>query len=376
MACLRADAPVAELCRLHGISRKTGYKWLQRFLTGGIPSLMDRSRAPRTHPQAVDDAVLDAIVALKKRRPSWGPKKLLERLQRNHPEVHWPSESTFARILKRQGLVQGRRRMRRTPLPEHPLAAAHEPNHVWCADFKGKFRVGKRYCHPLTISDACSRYVLCCDDTGGERFEPTKTAFERTFREYGLPLRMRTDNGRPFASTSLGGLSKLSIWWVKLGILPERTRPAHPQDNGIHERMHRTLKQETANPPSNTLQAQQAAFAAWRRDFNYERPHQALAMKTPAELHLKSPRPFPESIGDPEYPDHFEVRRVKPNGHISLHNSTTLVANLLAREAVGLEPLEDGHWQLWFGPIYLGLLTEHGKGIINLQPNKPNPKTK
>jgi transposase-like protein len=194
LAHLRGEASLAQLCREHGVSRKTGYKWVRRFLTGGMPALLDGSRAPLSHPQAVPEETVEAIVALKKRRLTWGPKKLKERLRRSHPEVEWPSESTFARILKRHGLVQGRRRMRRIPLCEHRLAAATEPNHIWCADFKGKFRVGNRYCHPLTISDACSRYVLCCEDTGGERFQPTLSAFERTFSEYGLPLRMRTDN--------------------------------------------------------------------------------------------------------------------------------------------------------------------------------------
>lgn len=362
---------MAELCREYRVSRKTGYKWVQRFLEGGIPALMDRSRAPLTRPNAVDDAMVDAIVAMKKRHPSWGPKKLRSLLYRDEPTLSWPSEATVARILKRRGLVAQKRRRRRTPVSEHPLAAAHEPNHVWCTDFKGKFRVGQRYCHPLTISDARSRFVLCCSDTGGERFEPTRDAFERTFREYGVPLRMRSDNGRPFASSAVGGLSRLSVWWLKLGILPERTRPGHPQDNGMHERMHRTLKADTAKPPRSTLELQQEAFDTWRDEFNHHRPHEALGMKTPAEVYQASPRPFPEEVGDPDYPDYFEVRRIKARGGFLFHKQELHLAAVLRGEAIGLEPIDDGLWQVWFGPIYLGLLTELGRNKSKFTPNIP-----
>lgn len=292
------------------------------------------------------------IVALKKRYPSWGAKKLLARLQRLEPEVEWPSESTFGRILKRRGLVESRRRIRRTPLAEPRLASAREPNETWCADYKGKFRVGQRYCHPLTITDARSRFVLCCSDTGGERSEATQAAFERTFREYGLPLRIRTDNGTPFASTAIGGLSRLSVWWVKLGILPERTRPAHPQDNGMHERMHRTLKAETAKPPRSTLDLQQMAFDEWRKQFNEERPHEALGMETPSTLYTSSEREMPDEVGDPEYPAYFEVRRAHKTGRIKLHGAHAFLGAVLGGEAVGFEPVDDGAHQLWFGPIY------------------------
>jgi transposase InsO family protein len=214
----------------------------------------------------VSREVTELIVTLRQQRPTWGPKKLRDRLTKANPSVAWPSETTFARILSREGLSQDRKPARRVPLAEHPPSAPRAPNDVWCADFKGKFRVGRQYCHPLTVTDAFSRFVLCCRDTGAERFEPTRAAFEQTFREYGLPLRIKTDNGSPFASLAVGGLSQLSLWWVKLGILPERSRPGHPEDNGRHERMHRTLKAETARPPKSTLDAQQAAFDAWVLD--------------------------------------------------------------------------------------------------------------
>jgi transposase InsO family protein len=338
-----------------------------------MPALMDRSRAPLVHPKSVADDVVAAILELRKLRPSWGPKKLRERLCLDQPE-DWPSEATFARILKRNGLTEPKRKMRRTPASEHRLAVAERPNDIWCADFKGKFRVDRRYCHPLTITDAFSRFVLCCYDTGGERLVPTKEAFKRSFEQYGLPRRMRSDNGTPFASTSLGGLSRLSVWWIKLGILPERTRPGCPQDNGRHERMHRTLKAETATPPRSTLQQQQQAFDDWRDDFNRERPHEALNMRMPVDVYETSPRPMPKHIGDPDYPGSFDVRRVRRNGCFKLNTKEICVGSVLRGEAIGIEPIDDARWQLWFGPIYLGLLMDLGRNKFSLTPNRPYAK--
>jgi transposase InsO family protein len=241
-AHLQSRATMAELCREFGVSRKTGYKWTQRFLDGGIPNLVDRLRAPHVLPRAVSSEVVDAIVALRKRFPSWGAKKLEAYLEREHPAVSWPCRSTMAQIIRRHGLTEPRRRRRTTPESSQPLAAATAPNIVWCTDFKGKFRVDGRYCHPLTITDGRSRFVLRSEPLEGERTEAARVVFESAFREYGLPLRMRSDNGAPFASTGIGGLSSLSVWWIKLGIFPERIQPGHPEQNGRHERMHRTLK--------------------------------------------------------------------------------------------------------------------------------------
>jgi transposase InsO family protein len=373
MAHLAGDTSLSELCRQYEISRKTGYKWVQRFFDGGMPALMDRSRAPRAHPQAIDETTIDAIVALKERYPTWGAKKLRSRLQVLEPQVAWPSESTFGRILKRRGLVEARKRRRRTPLAEPFLATADEPNHIWCVDYKGKFRVGQKYCHPLTITDSKSRFALCCSDTESERTGPAQAAFERTFHEYGLPWRIRSDNGVPFASTGIGGLSRLSVWWVKLGILPERTRPGHPQDNGMHERMHRTLKAETAKPAQATLSKQQRAFDAWRHEFNHERPHEALGMQTPASQYHASERKMPEELGDPQYPSHFEVRRLQRTGRLKIKQSYATLGVVLGHEAIGLEPLDDGLFQVWFGPIYLGLLAEQAGSKLNFNRNIPYP---
>lgn len=352
---------MAQLCREFGISRKTGYKWTQRFLDGGVPNLIDRASLPRRVPHATDPEVVERIVAVRKRFQNWGPKKIETYLEREHPNVCCPARSTIASILSRHGLVEGRRPRRRTPQSTFPLAVATEPNIVWCTDFKGKFRVDRRYCHPLTITDACSRYVLCTEPLEGERVVTSKAVFEIVFREFGLPLRMRSDNGVPFATTGIGGLSKLSVWWIKLGILPERIEPGHPEQNGRHERMHRTLKSDTASPPASSWEAQRTALERWRQEFNTIRPHEALDMRTPAACYQPSPRPYPTELADPEYPEHFEVRRAHANGAVSFLSTDVLVGSVLRRECIGLEPIDDGLWHLWFGPVFLGRLRQLAK---------------
>ncbi len=336
-----------------------------------MPALVDRSRAPRLHPQATPAPVVARLVELRKRFPTWGPKKLRAWLMVREPEQYWPSESTIGALLKREGLVQPRPKRRRTPYATQPLAAATDPNYVWCADFKGAFRVGGKYCHPLTITDACSRYLIRCEAFDGEQYEPTRAVFESAFREYGKPLRIRTDNGSPFASKAPGGLSRLSVWWVKLGILPERIEPGKPQQNGRHERMHRTLKQETARPAHPTKAEQQAAFDSFRVEYNNERPHEALGQQTPASRYEPSQWPLTEPE-DPIYPDDFEVRRVHKEGTMRWRYGKLNVSAVLAHEVVGLEPLDNGHWQLWFGPIYLGLLKEGAKSKHQLIKNLPS----
>ena len=371
LAHLRAEMSTSALCEAFGISRKTGYKWIARFMDAGLPGLADQSRVPHTLPQAYDGAVVEAIVSLRREHPTWGAKKLLAYLARHHPDAVWPVESTVGRMLRRRGLVERRKPRRRTPRPTQPLASATEPNVVWCTDFKGKFRVNREYCNPLTISDAHSRFLLAVDVTDGERFEPTKAVFERVFGEYGLPLRMRSDNGSPFASGSLGGLSRLSVWWVKLGILPERIEPGHPEQNGRHERMHRTLKAETASPPQHSHAAQQAAFDRFRLEYNEVRPHEALGQATPSSRYVLSPRSLSGRASDPDYPDEFDVRRVDHKGQLAIRNWRVTLGRVFAREAVGLEQIDDGRWQLWFGPVYLGQLHDLGPRQLRLVRNLP-----
>lgn len=361
---------VAELAERYGISRKTAYKWIERQRQGGFAALVEMSRAPKTRPHRVDEATARLIVELRQKHRFWGPKKLKAWLEAHAPETKWPAASTIGELLKARGLVQERRPRRRTPLRSQPLAAATEPNVVWSADFKGQFRVAGRYCYPLTISDNFSRYLLTVQGVADERERTVKPVFEQAFREYGLPLRIRTDNGPPFASKAVGGLSRLSVWWVKLGITPERIEPGKPQQNGRHERMHRTLKAQTAQPPRPSAEAQQEAFDEFRRIYNDERPHEALNQKPPASAYEPSTREMPMDVPDPEYPRDFLVRRATRVGSLKWGGGETYVASLLAHEAIGIEEIDDGVAQLWFGPIYLGRLTQLGKKEVQFAENK------
>lgn len=371
LAYMQHRVTMAELCREFGVSRKTGYKWTQRFIDGGAPNLLNRVTGPRHCSHAVGPEVEAAIVEVRKRYPTWGPKKIDAYLQRQKPNLQLPSRSTMANILHRNNLVQERAPRRRTPQSTFPLATAIEPNSIWCADFKGKFRVARRYCHPLTITDAWSRFVLRNDPLDGERIEASRQVFESAFREFGLPWRMRTDNGNPFASVAIGGLSVLSVWWIKLGILPERIDIGHPEQNGRHERMHRTLKAEVASPPAGEWADQCQRLAKWREEFNEVRPHEALDMRTPASVYRPSNRQLPTTYGDPEYPDHFDIRRVKSTGAISMCEQSVTLSTVLSQECVGLEPIDDGLWHLWFGPVFLGRLQELGRQKYNLDKSRP-----
>jgi transposase InsO family protein len=370
-AWLQRREPLNVLCEQFGISRKTGHKWTQRFYAGGGPALADRSRRPLQTPHAVSADTADTIVALRKRFPLWGPKKLRAWLYEREPNITWPAASTIGALLKQRGMVKERRRRIRTPIATQPLSTATEPNVLWCTDFKGCFRVGGQYCHPLTISDAHTRFLLCVKAVEGERFELVKPAFESVFREYGMPWRIRSDNGAPFASNAVGGLSRLSVWWVKLGITPERIVPGHPEQNGRHERMHRTLKDQTARPPRPSEAAQQRAFDDFSREYNHERPHEALGQRTPASAYVSSTRRFPDKLADPEYPHAFDVRRLDRFGTLKFRGSHTGLGNVLAHEAVGLEEIGDDRWQLWFGPIYLGTLLATPRHKLELHKNLP-----
>jgi transposase InsO family protein len=342
----------AEICRRYGVSAKTAYKWYGRYLAAGVAGLADRPRRPHHQPRALEEATIGAILAARARYPIWGERKIRAWLEREHPEGEWPAASTIGAVLKRYGLTRPPKRRRRAS-PSHELVAPTAVNEVWAIDFKGWFLTGDgSRCEPLTISDTHSRYLLRCqavDATGGKFLKPL---LEMTFREYGLPGRIRSDNGAPFASTGIGGLSRLSVWWLRLGVLPERIEPGHPEQNGRHERMHRTLKQATATPPAHTARAQQRAFDRFRREYNEERPHEALAMATPASLYTASLRPFPERLPEMEYPAGLALRRVELHGAISWRHERVFLGEALAGETVGLEELEDG-WRVWFGPLPL-----------------------
>jgi putative transposase len=360
---------MSELCERYGISRKTGSKWAQRFYDGGRSALVDRSRRPFRIARKVSADAAEAVVRVRKAHPLWGPKKLHAYLELKEPQQQWPAPSTIGALLKERGLIPERRKRLRTPRATEPLSLATEPNATWCTDFKGCFRVEGKYCHPLTISDGYSRYLLCVQSVEAEREELVKPHYEATFREYGLPLRMRSDNGSPFASKAIAGLSRLSVWWIKLGITPERIDPGCPQQNGRHERMHRTMKAETARPPRSSASAQQQAFDEFRSCYNVERPHEALGNKTPASVYRPSTRRFPDSLQDPNYPESFDAHRVNKKGLVKIFGSYIVISAVLANETVGFELVDDDRWRLWFGPIYLGLVSREVKGKLELLKN-------
>lgn len=355
--CLRGLPSMAELCYRYGISRKTGYKWLTRYQQDGAAGLEDRSRQPNTCPHKTPDAVVQAIIEARQHHPSWGPKKLATILSQRDPDQVWPAHSTFCDILKRHGLITKPRARRSIGHPGAPTTLMAAPNDTWCVDFKGQFKTRDGlYCYPLTATDGFSRYLLGCQGLLSTSVADAKPVFIRLFKEFGLPLCIRSDNGVPFATNTLARLSLLSAWWVRLGIFPELTEPGKPQQNGRHERMHRTLKHEATIPPSGNLRAQQRRFNRFITEFNHERPHEALEQKTPASLYTPSPREYPNKLPPLEYPAHFETRYVSANGGIRWSNRWINVSTVCIGEYVGLEEVDDGIWDVYFGPVHLGRL--------------------
>jgi transposase InsO family protein len=368
---------VSDLCEMFGVSRKTGYKWLDRYARAGMAGLLEMSRAPHRHPNAVAPEIEAAIVQLKQERMKRGPKKLLQLLQRQQPEVPWPVVSTIGAILKRHELVRPRGRSRKSSPYERPFSGVDHPNSVWSADLKGWFVTGdKQRCDPLTITDNYSRYLIRCRAVRPASFETIQPVFVGAFYEYGLPDAIRTDNGSPFATTTVGGLSRLSIWWIKLGILPERIRPGKPQQNGRHERMHRTLKDEAISPPQPTGRCQQMAFDRFRHEYNYERPHESLGQRYPAEVYRPSFRSYPLALPEISYPDDMLVRRVKSQGDVSWKNHHIYLADILAGEPVGLRQVTEDLWDIYFGPIRLAQLNTAQRKLIHLKKTESRRKTK
>jgi transposase InsO family protein len=354
----------AELCRRHGIARKTGYKWLDRYRAEGLEGLGERSHRPDHCPHATPEWAVNRIGELGRRR-KWGAKKVRELLVLEHGWA--PSTDTIHRILTRHGLVRaGKPRRRRTHPGEPPFEAAR-PNAVWTADFKGEFRLGDgTMCYPLTIQDAHSRFLLEIRALRGPTIEQTKPSFRRLFQRYGVPDRIRSDNGHPFASRALGRLSELSVEWVQLGIRPETIQPGKPQQNARHERMHKTLKECTARPPSVNLAAQQARFDRFRKVYNEERPHEGIGQALPSTLYEPSPRPMPRRRRV-SYPGHFEVRKVASDKTIKWHDRKIFVSNLLRFDYVGLEEISDGCWAVYYGPVFLGWLDEDDYRIMDVR---------
>jgi putative transposase len=356
---------MTELAAQYRISRKTGYKWLAEYEAAGARGLFDRSRRPHHSPQATDPELVETLLAVRRRHPRWGAKKLLAIAARRDPRADWPSRSTVCTWLKQRGLVTASRRRARSPhAPARPLARATRANEVWTTDFKGEFRTGDGvYCYPLTLRDGFSRFVLRCDGLCGRTGEATQRRFARAFAEYGLPDRIRSDNGGPFASPGLGGLSSLSVWWIRLGILPERIAPGHPEQNGSHEQFHRVLKAETARPPAPNGAAQQQRFRRFVREYNEERPHEALDHQPPALCYEPSRRPLPPRVPPVDYPGHMEVRLVGSNGCVSWKSAPLFVATPLASEHVAFEEIDDGLWTVHFATVALARYDERHRTL-------------
>lgn len=350
----RGECSVSHLCRAFGISRKTGHMLLRRFKEEGWSAVKERSRAPLHHANAVPGEIKALLIALRKRY-GWGPVKLLDWMRNNRPQLRRPAASTVDEWLRQGGLIEPRRRLRRAAPYGAPYTIAVAPNDLWGADFKGWFRTGNGLaCYPLTISDAMSRYFLCCRALHRPTHEASAACFERAFREYGLPSVIRTDGGQPFASSALGALSALSVTWIKLGIIPERIRPGCPQQNGRHERLHETLKQGC--PVGANLTAQQRAFDRFCAQYNTERPHQHLHGKTPAMVYRNSERSYPKRLPQIEYPADFAVRKVRPSGQIHWRGRPWHVSAVLDAEPVGLCPIDEGIWRVHFGMLAIGVL--------------------
>lgn len=350
---------MTELCERFSISRPTGYKWIHRAEEEGWVGLRDRSRAPKRCPHRIPGEVAKAILGAKQAHPQWGPGKILDYLEDHRSELCLPAVSTAGALLDRHGLVQRRRKKREWRHPQGPALRPIAPNELITADFKGQFRTKDgRYCYPVTIADAYSRYLLACQALSSTKTEEARPVFERLFREVGLPEAIHTDNGSPFSATGLHGLCGLSVWWIRLGIRHRLSRPGKPQDNGAHERMHRTLKAETARPPESNLEAQQRRFDAFRKEFNEIRPHEALGGKPPARFWKPSPRSYPETITGPEYPGHYEKRRVSNAGCIRFKTEVFFISQALKQEWIGLEEVDNGIWSVYFYNVLLARLDE------------------
>jgi transposase InsO family protein len=351
---------MTELAEQYGVSRKTGYKWLERYEAsdGEVDALADQSRRPHTSPHATDPVVLEGLLALRRRYPRRGPKKLLKMAARQQPRSPLPSRSTLSERLKAAGLVAPPQRARPGRLSAG-VAAMTGPNGTWTTDFKGQFRLGDgQYCFPLTLRDGWSRFVLRCDGLLTPSLAETKRRFTLAFAEYGLPDRVRSDNGSPFAGIGVAGLSRLAVWWIRLGIVPERIAPGRPDQNGSHEQFHAVLKAETARPPAATLSGQQRRFDRFRRDYNEERPHEALQQEPPASVYTPSRRRLPERLPPLEYPGHLEVRRVSSGGCVAWRGAPVFISETLSGEWVGLEEVEDGVWTLYFATVALARFDE------------------
>jgi putative transposase len=370
---LKDDYTVTDLSQLYKVSRKTIYKWIERYQEKGFEGLDELSRAPFNHPNETGPEIVSKLIDTKLKHKTWGPKKVVARLEKQYPDSPWPAPSTAGNILKKEGLVNIRHLKRHTPPYTEPFLQCDKPNEVWSMDYKGQFKMGDgRLCYPLTISDNYSRYLLSCQGLLHPTYENTKPWLEKAFQEYGLPVAMRNDNGAPFASVGLGGISPLSAWLIKLWIRPERIKLGHPEQNGRHERMHRTLKAETATPPKTNIKDQQKSFDGFRKEYNTLRPHEALGQDVPASYYAPSRRMMPDKLPEVEYESWFTVRQVRSNGCIKWKGGFVYVSAALAGEPVGLRQINDTEWEVRFSFHPLGILDEQIVKVLPITDKNKN----
>lgn len=356
LACEDEPTSHAEQCRRFGISRKTGYKWRERYRLYGLTGAHERSRARHTQSHRISEAMVEELLKIKQKQLDWGPKKIRDWFMLWRPELDVPAASTIGELFQRHGLVKARSQRRRSPPYTQPFVTCTEPNDVWSADFKGQFKLGNdRWCYPFTLTDNCSRYLLACQGGYDTSLTGVRRCLEHAFREYGLPRAIRTDNGTPFASNGLAGLSRLSVWLIRLNVTPERIAPGKPSQNGRHERMHRSMKAAmSCTDIKADLAAQQRWFNQYRQSFNRKRPHEALDGATPGQVYRASDRSYTGHIPAIEYPDSATVRRVRSNGEIKWQGELVFISNVLAGEQVSLTQEDETRWCLRFGPVVLG----------------------
>jgi len=338
-----------DLSKKYDVSRKTVHKWISRYKKLSIDGLKDQSREPHSKPNSTKTHIVKKIVDCKLEHPKRGPKKIFYILLKKYPEIDLPAPSTIGYWLKKNNLVIDRKKIKRVPPYNNHFAECLAPNDSWSIDYKGQFYTqNKRVCYPLTISDNFSRYLLKCQCLPGPRYDETKTVFEQVFREYGIPRSIRSDNGTPFASKSIAGLSRLSIWFIQLGIIPERIEKGCPQQNGRHERMHKTLKYETLDLVAKNMKEQQECFDRFQIDYNYYRPHEALDQKTPSDFYQKSSKNYVEKLRKPTYDYDFTVRQVRNNGEIQFNGKYYFLTNLLDDQPVGLKQIDEDSWDIYY----------------------------
>lgn len=359
---------MSELCERYSISRPTGYKWLRRYESEGIEGLRERSRKAQHCPHRMSEAMAKELLTLRRAKPLYGARKILKGLHRRKPTLILPSRSAVNALFKREGLVQARRARNRAPSNNSATkACASRPNELWTVDFKGQFRTADSlWCYPLTVMDYASRYLLACKGHTSISTLKVQHTMRTIFEEFGLPECIHSDNGSPFGSTGLCGLSRLSVHWLKLGIRIQRSRPSKPQDNGAHERMHRTLKAHTCRPPAANLRGQQRRFEGFARDYNFERSHEALDDLIPAECHERSPRPYPQHIEPPTYPGHYEVRHVSAVGAIRWRGLKLFIGEAFQHETIGLEEIDEGIWSIFFSQQLLARFDERNFTLIQV----------